>query len=62
MSNFNANSKKIKGQASFLYESAKENVAEAYNKTKTEADKLASKIGEIASDLYDENKTKFALV
>lgn len=58
MSNFNDNAKEIKNKASILYETAKENVAEAYNKTKPEADHLAAKIGETASDLYEESKAK----
>lgn len=56
MSNFNENTKEIKNKASSLYDAAKENVVEAYNKTKPQVDELTSKIGQTASDLYEEGK------
>ncbi len=59
MGSFNENSKEIKNQASSLYETAKGNVVDAYSKTKPEAEKLASKIGQTASDLYNEGESKF---
>lgn len=59
MSKFNRNVKEIKNQTSTLYESAKENVAEVYNKTKSKVDELAATTEKTASDLYHEGKSRF---
>lgn len=58
MSDFNDNTKEIKDQATTLYTSAKENVVDAYNKTKPEAEELVSKLSDTASDLYKSGKKK----
>jgi ElaB/YqjD/DUF883 family membrane-anchored ribosome-binding protein len=58
MNDFNENAKDIKNKASALYDTAKENVSNAYQDTKPKVDELASKITDTASDLYESGKDK----
>jgi ElaB/YqjD/DUF883 family membrane-anchored ribosome-binding protein len=53
MSDFNDNAKEIKNKATKLYDSAKENAANAYYETKPKAEELAAQIGTTATDLYE---------
>lgn len=56
MANFNDNAKDIKDKTNQLYESVKENAANAYYETKPKAEELASQVSTTAADLYDSSK------
>lgn len=53
MSDFKENVKGVKNKANDLFDTAKETTSEAYHKTKSEADKLASQINDTAEDAFD---------
>ncbi len=53
MSDFNENAREIKNKATKLYDTAKNNVTNAYYETKPTADELGEQIGTTATDLYE---------